>query len=45
MCGIAGFVGDFVPELRARMDVVQVHGGADSSRAFEDAVAAVDLNG
>lgn len=35
MCGIAGFVGDFVPGLLARMNAVQAHRGPDGQGIFE----------
>lgn len=43
MCGIAGFVGDFVPGLAARMNSVQSHRGPDGSGCFEDVSAGVAL--
>ena len=35
MCGIAGFVGDFVPGLAERMNAAQAHRGPDGSGVFE----------
>src|SRR4051794_7238484 len=43
MCGIAGFVGGFVPGLAARMNVAQAHRGPDGRGMFEDAEAEVAL--
>jgi asparagine synthase (glutamine-hydrolysing) len=37
MCGLAGFVGGFVPGLMARMNEVQKHRGPDGSGVFESA--------
>lgn len=36
MCGIAGFVGGFVPGLMARMNAAQTHRGPDGSGMFEN---------
>lgn len=36
MRGIAGYIGDFVPELMARMNAAQAHRGPDGQDAFED---------
>jgi hypothetical protein len=36
MCGIAGFVGEFVPGLVSRMNAIQKHRGPDGQGVFED---------
>jgi asparagine synthase (glutamine-hydrolysing) len=43
MCGIAGYAGDFVVGLVARMNAAQAHRGPDGTGAFEDAAAGVAL--
>jgi asparagine synthase (glutamine-hydrolysing) len=43
MCGIAGFIGDFIPGLMARMNTVQVHRGPDGQGVFEDSEAIIAL--
>lgn len=43
MCGIAGLVGAFVPELVSRMNAVQKHRGPDGQGVFEDPEAQVAL--
>ncbi len=43
MCGIAGLVGEFVPELAARMNSAQAHRGPDGQGVFEDPEARVAL--
>jgi asparagine synthase (glutamine-hydrolysing) len=43
MCGIAGFVGDFVDGLVARMNAVQIHRGPDGHDVFEDVQSSVAL--
>ncbi len=43
MCGIAGFVGGFVPRLAARMNELQAHRGPDGQGTFEDPNAHVAL--
>lgn len=43
MCGIAGYVGGFVPELAARMNAAQAHRGPDGQGLFEDPGAEVAL--
>jgi len=36
MCGIAGYVGDFLPGLMTRMNALQAHRGPDGQGIFED---------
>ena len=43
MCGIAGFAGDFVDGLVARMNAVQIHRGPDGHDIFEDVGSRVAL--
>ncbi len=43
MCGIAGYIGDFIPGLMARMNAVQAHRGPDGQGVFEDLEAEVAL--
>lgn len=43
MCGIGGLVGEFVPGLMARMNVVQSHRGPDGKGVFEDSRAEASL--
>jgi len=43
MCGIAGFVGDFIPGLVSRMNGIQKHRGPDGQGVFEDPEAQVAL--
>jgi len=43
MCGIAGFVGGFIPGLAERMNGLQAHRGPNGSGVFEDAHAGVAL--
>lgn len=44
MCGIAGFAGDFVPGLAARMGAIQKHRGPDGDGIFEDPKAGIALS-
>lgn len=43
MCGIAGYVGAYVPGLAARMNAAQAHRGPDGSGVFENSAAQVAL--
>ncbi|HEY2918583.1 MAG TPA: asparagine synthase (glutamine-hydrolyzing) [Candidatus Binatia bacterium] len=43
MCGIAGFVGSFVPGLANRMNAAQAHRGPDGQGVYEDADAGIAL--
>lgn len=43
MCGIAGYVGAFVPGLMSRMNAAQAHRGPDGCGVFEDPHAQVAL--
>jgi asparagine synthase (glutamine-hydrolysing) len=43
MCGIAGFAGEFVPGLAARMNAVQGHRGPDDSGIYEDTEADIAI--
>jgi asparagine synthase (glutamine-hydrolysing) len=43
MCGIAGLVGEFIPELAVRMNEAQRHRGPDGRGVFEDPAAGVAL--
>ncbi|MGE3313516.1 MAG: asparagine synthase (glutamine-hydrolyzing) [Planctomycetaceae bacterium] len=43
MCGIAGYVGAYVPGLMTRMNAAQQHRGPDGSGIFEDPYAAASL--
>lgn len=43
MCGIAGFVDGFVPDLMARMNRLQAHRGPDGQGVFENAKAGAAL--
>jgi asparagine synthase (glutamine-hydrolysing) len=43
MCGIAGFVGGFLPGLSGRMNQVQAHRGPDGRGVFEDPEAGAAL--
>ena len=43
MCGIAGYIGDFIPGLMARMNAVQAHRGPDGQGVFEDPEVRVAL--
>src|SRR5918999_235911 len=43
MCGIAGFVGSFVPRLARRMNTAQAHRGPDGHGVYEDADAGIAL--
>jgi len=43
MCGVAGFIGDFIPGLMARMNAVQAHRGPDGQGVFEVSEESVAL--
>lgn len=43
MCGIAGFVGSFVPGLADRMNAAQAHRGPDGQGVYEDAETGIAL--
>jgi asparagine synthase (glutamine-hydrolysing) len=43
MCGVAGYIGDFVPGLVSRMNAIQKHRGPDGQGVFEDPEAQVAL--
>jgi len=43
MCGIARYIGDFIPGLLARMNAVQAHRGPDGQGVFEDSEVTVAL--
>jgi asparagine synthetase B (glutamine-hydrolysing) len=43
MCGIAGFVGGFMPGLAVEMNAAQAHRGPDGRDIFEDPKANVAL--
>lgn len=43
MCGIAGYAGDFIPELAHRMNAAQAHRGPDGEGVYEIANAEIAL--
>ena len=43
MCGIAGYIGDFIPGLMVRMNAAQAHRGPDGKGVFEDPEAGMAL--
>lgn len=43
MCGIAGYVGSFLPNLVARMNIAQAHRGPNGQGVFEDSTANIAL--